>query len=204
MKKFFSVLAMLTFMAVGPASAQGLSFGVQAGLTSSSLKFNEDVFSTDNRLGWFAGPTIKIGLPLFFGVDAAALYDQREVKINDEKVKIKQISIPVNLRADFSLVSTVGVYAALGPQFSFNVGDTEFKWTNTSSYESTFQLKKSAFSMNFGAGVLLFKKLEVGAAYNMELGNTNDISLRMVTDGSTYKKDDSKLRAWRIHASYYF
>ena len=197
MKKFFSVLAMLTFMAVGPASAQGLSFGVQAGLTSSSLKFNEDVFSTDNRLGWFAGPTIKIGLPLFFGVDAAALYDQREVKINDEKVKIKQISIPVNLRADFSLVSTVGVYAALGPQFSFNVGDTEFKWTNTSSYESTFQLKKSAFSMNFGAGVLLFKKLEVGAAYNMELGNTSDISK------NTYK-DDSKLLAWRIHASYYF
>ena len=203
MKKFFSVLAMLTFMAVMPASAQGLSFGVQGGITSSSLKFDKDLFSSGNRVGWFVGPTIKIGLPLFFGVDAAALYDQREVKINDENVKIKQVSIPVNLRADFSLISTVGVYAALGPQFSFNVGDTEFKWTDKNSYENTFQLKKSAFSMNFGAGVMLFKKLEVGAAYNMELGNTSDMSWGMVTNKDTYK-DDSKLRAWRIHATYYF
>lgn len=204
MKKFFSVLVMLTIMSAVPAGAQGLSFGVKGGITSSSLKFDKDVFSSDNRVGWFVGPTIKIGLPLFFGIDAAALYDQREVKINDENVKIKQVSIPINLRADFDLVSTVGVYAALGPQVSFNVGDTGFKWKERETYENTFQLKKSAFSMNFGAGVLLFKHLEVGAAYNMELGNTSDITWSMVTDKNTYKDDDSKLRAWRIHATYYF
>lgn len=204
MKKFFSALAIMACMAVAPASAQGLSFGVQGGVTNSSLKLNKDILSTDNRYGWFIGPTLKVGLPLFFGADISALYDQREVKVNDENVKIKQISIPVNVRADFSLISTVGVYAALGPQFSFNVGDTEFTWTDKSSYENTFQLKKSAFSMNFGAGVLLFKKLEVGAAYNMELGSTSDISWGMITDKNTYKDDDSKLRAWRIHATYYF
>lgn len=203
MKKFFILLAMLPFMAAMPAGAQGLSFGVQAGMTGSELKFDKDVFSTDNRLGWFIGPTIKVGLPLFFAVDAAALYDQREVKISDETMKIKQVSIPVNLRADFNLISTVGVYAALGPQISFNVGDTEFKWTDKDSYENTFQLKKSAFSMNFGAGVLLFKKLEVGAAYNVEMGNTSDITWGTVTDKDTYK-NDSKLRAWRLHATYYF
>ena len=203
MKKFFSALAMLAFMAVMPASAQGVKFGVQGGMTRSSLSFDENLFSTKGRYGWFVGPTIKVGLPLFFGVDAAALYDQRQVKINDENVKIQQISIPVNLRADFNLVSTLGVYAALGPQFSFNVGDSEFKWTDKSSYDSTFQLKKSAFSMNFGAGVMLLKQLEVGAAYNVEFGNTSDISWGMVTDKSTYK-DDSKLKTWRIHATFYF
>ena len=203
MKKFMSALVMLAFIAVTPASAQSVLFGVQGGVTRSSLSFDKDIISTKGRYGWFVGPTIKVGLPLFFGIDAAALYDQRQVKINDENVKIQQISIPVNLRADFNLVSTFGIYAALGPQFSFNVGDSEFKLNDTSTYSSTFQLKKSAFSMNFGAGIMLLKQLEVGAAYNVELGNTSDISWGMVTDKSTYK-DDSKLKSWRIHATIYF
>jgi len=203
MKRFFGALAMLAVMAAVPAGAQGLKFGVQGGISRSSLKFDREVFSTGERIGWFAGPTVKIGLPLFLGIDAAALYEQRQVKINDKNVKIKQVNIPVNLRADLNLVSTVGVYAALGPQLSFNVGDSEFKWTERNSYENTFKLKKSTFSMNFGAGLLFRKRLEVGAAYNMELGNTSDISWSMVTDKNTYK-DDSKLRAWKIHATYYF
>lgn len=206
MKKIVSTvatLALMALMAAMPANAQKLSFGVKGGITRSTLKFDENILTKD-RTGWFVGPTLKVKLPLVFGVDAAALYDQREVSINDEKMKIQQVSIPINLRADFSLTNIVGIYAALGPQVAFNVGDSEFKWTDSKSYENTFQLKKSMFSLNFGAGVMLFKQLEVGAAYNVEMGNTSDISWGMITDKSTYKDDDSRLKTWRVHATIYF
>lgn len=203
MRKIISALAVMALMAAMPASAQKVAFGVKGGINRSSMKFDKDILTKD-RTGWFVGPTLKVKLPLVFGADISALYDQREVSLNDEKMKIKQISVPVNLRADFNLVNCLGIYAALGPQVSFNVGDSEFKWTDSKSYENTFQMKKSVFSMNFGAGVMLFDQIEVGAAYNVELGNTSDINWGMVTDKSTYKDDDSKLKTWRVYATIYF
>ena len=202
MKKIIATLAILLGLTVMPASAQGLKFGVMGGFTRSSLSFDSEVLSTKGRYGWFFGPSVKINLPLFFAVDAAALYDQREVEINGDGVKVKQISIPINARMDYSLLGSVGVYAAIGPQFSFNVGSKDFSWTDKESYNSTFQLKKSAISMNFGFGAVIASKLEIGAAYNVELGNTSDISWSTVTDKSTY--DNSKMNMWRVHATYYF
>lgn len=202
MRKIIGALAISLTMATMPADAQGLSFGVMGGVTRSTLSFDKNLLSTNGRYGWFFGPAVKIKLPLFLALDAAALYDQREIKVNGDGVKVKQICIPVNARADYSLLSLLGVYAAIGPQFAFNVGSRQFNWTDSEAYESTFQLKKSAFSMNFGFGATVANKLEVGAAYNVELGNTSDIGVSTLTDKATYV--DSKMHTWRIHATYYF
>ena len=201
MKKFLVSLAVMACIAVLPASAQGISFGVKGGVTRANMTFDRDEFFSKGQYGWFIGPSVKIGLPLLIGADGAVLYDQREVKLNDQYVKMQQIVIPVNARMDFDFIAGTGLYLALGPQVGFNVGSSEFKWNDSKSYNNTFQLKKSSFSLNFGAGVILLKQLEVGFAYNLGLGKTADVTFDQATKEI---KDDTAPKSWQISAAYYF
>lgn len=207
MKKLFTliVLVAVTYFAV-PANAQ-LKFGIKGGLNITDMSLSNDVFETSNRTGFFIGPTIKFTLPIVgLGIDASALYDQREGEVNVEaddntlvstRLKQKSINIPINLRYDIGLGSLAAVYLAAGPQFGFNVGDK-----NQSLYKDVaeWRLNTSNFSVNVGAGVMLLGHLQVGANYNIVCGKTGEIT---VLDGA-----ESVLRGrsntWQISAAYYF
>ena len=188
------------------ANAQ-LKFGIKGGLNITDMSLSNDVFETSNRTGFFIGPTIKFTLPIVgLGIDASALYDQREGEVNVEaddntlvstRLKQKSINIPINLRYDIGLGSLAAVYLAAGPQFGFNVGDK-----NQSLYKDVaeWRLNTSNFSVNVGAGVMLLGHLQVGANYNIVCGKTGEIT---VLDGA-----ESVLRGrsntWQISAAYYF
>lgn len=77
MKKLLSTLMVIACLALAiPAQAQ-IKFGVKAGLNVSKLHLSEETFSSDNRAGFFVGPTAEFTLPLLgLGVDASALYNQ--------------------------------------------------------------------------------------------------------------------------------
>ena len=204
MKKFFVLMVVMAVTAVMPASAQGVKFGVKGGLNNTEMKFDESVFDAENRFGWFAGPVIRIDLPITgLGVDIAGLYDQRETKVNDEKIQQKSILVPINARLNLGLGDAAGIYVAAGPQFGFNIGDDEFKWKDKDNYERTFQLKKSSFSVNLGAGVYLSDHFEVGFTYNIAMGKTADASFKDAVKTAT-TNDETKAKAWTISACYYF
>lgn len=207
MKKLFTLIVLVaaTYFAV-PANAQ-LKFGIKGGLNITDMSLSKDVFETSNRTGFFIGPTIKFTLPIVgLGIDASALYDQREGELNvagddntivSTKLKQKSINIPINLRYDIGLGSLAAVYIAAGPQFGFNVGDK-----NQSLYEDVvnWRLNSSNFSVNVGAGVMLLSHLQIGANYNIVCGKTGEIT---ILDGAK-----SVLRGrsntWQISAAYYF
>ena len=207
MKKLFTLIVLVaaTYFAV-PANAQ-LKFGIKGGLNITDMSLSNDVFETSNRTGFFIGPTIKFTLPIVgLGIDASALYDQREGEVNVEaddntlvstRLKQKSINIPINLRYDIGLGSLAAVYLAAGPQFGFNVGDK-----NQSLYKDVaeWRLNTSNFSVNVGAGVMLLGHPQVGANYNIVCGKTGEIT---VLDGA-----ESVLRGrsntWQISAAYYF
>lgn len=188
------------------AQAQGIKFGVKGGLDVQDMKFNENVFNTENKLGWFVGPTLQVSLPVSgLGVDIAGLYDQKTTEVNGVSIKQKYILVPVNARLKFGLGSSAGIYVAAGPQFAFNVGDKDFKLNKEGQElaQSTFQLKKSAFSINLGAGAYLSEHLEIGFCYNIALGSTADASWKTATDAALHS-DDTKPKSWQISAAYYF
>lgn len=207
MKKLFTLIVLVaaTYFAV-PANAQ-LKFGIKGGLNITDMSLSKDVFETSNRTGFFIGPTIKFTLPIVgLGIDASALYDQREGEVNvtsddntivSTRLKQKSINIPINLRYDIGLGSLAAVYIAAGPQFGFNVGDK-----NQSLYNNIaeWRLSSSNFSVNVGAGVMLLSHLQIGANYNIVCGKTGEIT---VLDGAK-----SVLRGrsntWQISAAYYF
>jgi hypothetical protein len=201
MKKILFVVALLA--STMTVQALGLKFGIKGGLNLTKMTmsgtFDGSNFSSDNQAGFYLGPTLKLSLPLGFGVDVAALYDQRSAKIEsngqtgtgDEKIKQKSIQIPINARYNIGLGSEAGIYLAVGPQFGFPVGDKVY---NTKLGDYT--LKSSNLSFNFGAGVYLLDHLEVGFSYNLAAGKSGEFT--------GYSDIDTHNNAWQIGAAIYF
>lgn len=184
------------------AQAQGFHFGVKGGLNISKMSVSKDVVDADNQTGFYVGPTVKVSLPMGFGIDIAALYDQRSAKVEtegltgiqgagDETIKQKSIQIPVNVRYNIGLGGSAGIYLAVGPQFGFPVGDKVY---NTKVGE--YRLKDANLSFNFGAGVYLLKHLEIGFAYNLAAGKSGEFE--KLNDIDTHNN------AWQIGAAVYF
>ena len=202
MKRFFYLVVLFSAMAMA-VQAQNVKFGVKGGLDIQDMKFDNSVFNTDNKLGWFVGPTLQVSLPIGgLGVDIAGLYNQKKYEVNGESIKQQSILVPVNARLNLGIGSTAGVYVAAGPQFSFNIGDDKFEWKKD-NVENTCRLKKSAFSVNLGAGIYFSDHLEIGFAYNIALGSTADATWGKATDPAALN-DDTKPKSWQISAAYYF
>ena len=138
-----------------PAKA-GLNFGIKGGYNVTNFSFSSDVLDTSNKSGFFIGPSLKIGLPVLpIGFEVAALYDQRDAKMDGTTISQKSINIPINVRYELGLGDMAGIYVAAGPQFGFNIGDKKFSFSNANDYK----MKDSNLSLNLGAGILLVVKL---------------------------------------------
>ena len=194
MKKIFAVMLMAVAFAM-PSNAQ-IKFGIQAGLNMSNVSVSDDAGTIKSRTGFFVGPTVKFTLPIVgLGIDASALYDQREAKGQGQTIKAQQIAIPINLRYGVGLGTMASIFAYAGPQFGFNVGSKEKNLATGVDWK----LASSNFSINMGIGVMALNHLQVTAGYNMVCGKTGEIS---VNNG--VKTIRGRDHAWQIAATYYF
>lgn len=210
---FSLALVALGLMVASPSQAQ-IKFGLKGGLNITDMSMDSKVLDASNRTGFFIGPSVKFTLPIVgLGIDAAALYDQREAKLKADannsaieeytssKVKQQSINIPINLRYTFGLGDVAGIYLAAGPQFGFNVGDKNINMKDVANY----RLKSSNFSVNLGAGVTLIKHLEIGFNYNIACGKTGEVTGKNVASDLVKEIGGSgKSNAWQISAAYYF
>lgn len=204
MKKIFTTLMVVAALFVATTTQAQIKLGVKGGLNVTNMSISSDVIDKSNQTGFFIGPTVKFTLPLVgLGIDAGAFYDQRDAKLNDEKISQKSINIPVNLRYNIGLGSIAGIYLAAGPQFGFNIGDKNFAW-DADGVSNTFQMKKSNFSINLGAGVSLLKHLELGFNYNIALGKTGEASVFNAATQAALGSDDGRTNSWQVSAAYYF
>jgi len=106
MKKIFAMSLVVLSLCFATSVQAQVKFGLKGGLNITNMSFNKDVFNTSNHTGFYIGPTAKFSLPIGFGVDAAALYDQRQAKLDDaQTIKQQSINIPINLRYNIGLGS---------------------------------------------------------------------------------------------------
>lgn len=214
MRKFFTAAIVAVSMLFAASSAQAqVKFGLKGGLNVTNMSLNSEVFDADNQTGFFIGPTVKFTLPIVgLGIDASALYDQRDAKVKVEegdgasvesKIKNQSINIPINLRYGVGLGSTASIYLFAGPQFGFNVGDK-----NQSLYKDVAQwrLKSSTFSVNVGLGAMLLSHLQISANYNIACGKTGETTMSDVAGETVQQmfKKRGRANAWQIGLAYYF
>ncbi len=212
MKKYVSLIMLAVALMFAQQADAQLQFGVKGGLNVSSISFNQDLFDSSNRSGWFLGPTMKLSTPIMgLGFDASALYEQKSSQVENTKVQSgettinqKSVIIPVNVRWGFGLGSMASMFVFAGPQFGFNVGKDEFSWTSREDYQNTFQLKKSNLSVNVGAGVSLLKHLQVTANYSIATGKTGEAKVSKVIDDTYDTIITGKTNAWQVSVAYFF
>lgn len=211
MKRIIKSAAIAIVMMLSAASAQAqIKFGLKGGLNVTDMSLSKEVFNADNQAGFFIGPTVKFSLPLIgLGIDAAALYDQRQAKVKGEvgyeqitieerSLDSKYINIPINLRYGIGLGSVASLNFFAGPQFGFNVGKKHQELVD----DATWNLKSSAFSVNVGAGVTIASHFELSANYNIACGRTGDVTFEDAVN-KVFKKH-GRANAWQIGLAYYF
>lgn len=213
MKKIFTtaVLAAAMLFSANSAEAQ-IKFGIKGGLNVTSMSLDSKVLDAENRAGFFIGPTVKFTLPVVgLGIDASALYDQREAKAKAEvegaevesNFKTQAVNIPINVRYGFGLGSTASLYLFAGPQFGFNVGDK-----NQSIFKDMgeWRLKSSTFSVNVGVGAMLLSHLQLSANYNIACGKTGDMTVSKALGDTAQEllSKNGRTNAWQIGLAYYF
>ena len=213
MRKIFTAAIVAATMLFSTSSAQAqVKFGLKGGLNVTNMSLNSEVFDADNQTGFFIGPTVKFTLPIVgLGIDASALYDQRDAKITVEdngasvesKIKNQSINIPINLRYGVGLGSTASVYLFAGPQFGFNVGD---KNQSLFKEKGEWRLKSSTFSVNVGLGAMLLSHLQISANYNIACGKTGEttVSSALGELAQSAAKKRGRANAWQIGLAYYF
>lgn len=212
MKKVLSFIVLaVSVLFANPAQAQ-IKLGVKGGLNVSNLKLDDDMWTADNKAGFFIGPMVKVTVPVTgLSFDVAALYDQKEAKVkvaddvvggtyNSTTVTQKIIDIPVNVRYGFGLSSLANIFLFAGPQWGINVGNKNFKWDESSSYS----LKKANFSVNVGAGVTLLSHLQASVNYNIECNKSGSMDMGVSDASGNPVVVKGRNNTWQISLGYWF
>ena len=200
------------------AQAIDCDWGLKGGMdfTGSSYKgLISDIQVNDNQ-GFFIGPMAELSLPLGFSVDASVLYLQRKTRFGYEPDNTtidylrRSIDIPIHAKFTFSPFKLFGIFAGVGPSFTFdvkndNLGEKLYTLVGQESRtpdEELFDQKKQV-SLNFMVGVVLFKHLRASVNYRTPLGNVTKTSK---TGWETILADDfsSKDKMWQLVVSLTF
>lgn len=173
-----------------PAQAQ-FSWGIKGGVNLGNndltvLADKKSAMNLDNYSGFFIGPKAELRIPILgLGVEAAAMYAQKGMTIGDnETFKQNSFQIPLNVKYAFGLGNIANVFIAAGPEFGFNVGETE-KLVNDLEFDEVTALpsggeirgyvaQKSTLSINVGVGATLLNHFQVALNYNMPWGKTGE------------------------------
>lgn len=199
-----SVIALSLFLLIGISSASAqIKFGLKAGFDVSENKINKDILNAHNRLGFQVGPTLQVGIPLIgLGVESGILYGFKKYDVKEDEIgdlsNYSYLMVPLQLKKSFSLLGTVGVYAKGGPYAELKLGGGDFSFNN----ESLNKVKSKSFGagLNFGIGVNLFSKLEVGMDYRFKLtDNYKDYDPGL---GDLFKTKKDK--TWNVNLTYLF
>ncbi len=227
MKKPLAFAAMLLLAgAATTAQAQSFNYGITAGWHQTKLKFKgsgKDLYSSDNKAGWFVGPKITFSSGLGIGLDAAIEYSERSLNISQDywsidyagggtttqvyheasqTKKYRTFEIPINLRYSIGLGKLASVYVATGPQFGFALQN--MKWNKIGS-GNNFSRSNMNTTWNVGAGLRLFKHLEAGIGYNFALGKAGKAILPSNATGESQDVElEYKTNSFQLQVTYLF
>lgn len=173
MKKAIIAIAAL-FVALS-ANAQ---IGVVAGLTSSSTNVEAAVADIKNVNQYHVGITYKIGIGNMLAIQPALIYNMKGTQLGDiaglddvdVNYKTGYLELPVQVQLGFGIGSIARVYGFAEPFVGYAItnqvqglGDTVKNWDNVKN--------RLEYGVGLGAGVELFRHLQVSVKYFWNLGD---------------------------------
>jgi len=209
-----AILAALALLAVAsPTYAQGIVFGVKAGVNFANVSFDdveqdeeEFVDQLGNKTGFIVGGFVEVPLGPQFAFAPEVLYTQKGSKAEFDGPQfnefdgatftqsLQQVQIPVLFKANFS-GGPVKPFVVAGPAFGFNTSvesKTEGTPEDDGEVDQSESTKGIEYSLVFGGGVK-FGQASVEVRYDLGLNNLNDFP-----EGSEESDGGVKTRTWSI------
>lgn len=151
-------------------------FGLKGGLNVSTIRSaddDDDNDGIDSKIGVHIGALAHIHLSSQFAVQPEILYSQEGAEVEDSRLKLDYINIPVMLQYMFNN----GFRIEAGPQLGLLVS-SKYKDDDV-EVDADDDFKTTNISLGFGVNYLSYSGLGVGARYNLglsdisEAGNSN-------------------------------
>ncbi|MCD7938427.1 MAG: PorT family protein [Tannerellaceae bacterium] len=201
MKKFRLVELIGIIMILScPVKAQ-FKYGFTAGMDITNVHFNKDYFAPSAIVGYNVGVTSEYIFPVLgIGFDISVLFADKGFEQKSTTYRKNYIDIPVNFKWKFNLPLVQKGYLSAGPYYSKIIGK-EKTWSVKPSQASTNNASISPLEdhagIHIGAGVDIFKWLQVGINYSHEFSDGYKVTY-------TGKTSYGQSRGWGIKASYLF
>ena len=201
------IIAVLALLCGATASAQTETrWGVTAGANYNEIHLKQsDIMPVDKAFGPMVGLTGEMNIQgIGFGVDLSLLYSMRSGKlhygdykvwsslgIGNETVRMHSIDVPLNLKFRWHKLNgfedKLMPFVAVGPTFSFLV---------SSNLKDVNHYTPVSVIMHFGAGIELYRHLQLQGGFNFSIGQTLRTQL--------LDENIAKNRYWTLTATYFF
>lgn len=201
MKKIIGLfLAVMCFALVSPVQAQ-MKFGIKGGLNFSTFSFDkmpyfDYTYNSSTRSGFFFGPMGEYTISnTGLGIDAALLYSQKDLMVEQKIGQFRGLEVPINLKYTIGSRSKAGVFIAVGPDFYFDFSD------DNALYGFSYDMEEIQIGINVGAGMKLMKHYQIGLNYTIPLTTGSGA---VPSDGVTMSSSKYKIKNLQLSVAYIF
>ena len=203
-------MTLILFVVAATTATAQFNIGIKAGVNlpeTPTLNVGDFKAQLRGNTGWFVGPTAKFIIPVAgIGFEANVLYSQANIDVDGQDVLTQSIDLPLFLRYELTIPAVnkfVEPFIAIGPQFSWSIGDKSITLNNIADIASSeYKVKDSNLSLNFGLGLILLDHLQIHGNYNLALGKSADITGSVL--GFTKQMAEIKTNTWQVSLAYIF
>lgn len=182
MKK--AIIAIAALFIAFSAHAQ---FGIMGGLTSSSGNLESAIADAKTISQYHVGVTYKIGIGNMLAIQPALIYNVKGTQLGssiiegveafDADFKTGFLEIPVQVQVGFGIGSLARVYGFAEPFIGYAITNKVDGWPSEIGDQWKFVKNRLEYGIGLGAGVELFRHLQVSVKYFWNLGDLYNAEL---------------------------
>lgn len=173
------------------------TFGVKAGVNSSTLSTDDDALDVSSRWGAAAGLFAGRNISENVGIQLEGLFSQRGAKDStsgsDTTLRLTYLDVPLTARFGSTTSNNVHFHAFTGPQLGIKLSAKAKDDFLGTEIDLDDEVKSWDFGWTVGAGVEM-NKISLDARYTMGLTNIDDSD----TDASIKNRTFTVLLGYRF------
>ena len=202
-------LFILTTLMLTPTLFGQIRFGVKADVGLNNPSFDSEALQVENMTSYSIGPSLEAMFPfavIDFGIEASLLYNDNRMTVSNltdgesattNDVSNRYLYLPLNAKIKFGLgMLPLRMYAVAGPYAGYLISG---EGIDLEDMQQDLKAKEFQAGANIGLGVELFKMLQVGVNYGVQLTDNYAVERPNWQDPLNGKSE-----TWSINATLYF
>ncbi|QRX62854.1 PorT family protein [Dysgonomonadaceae bacterium zrk40] len=202
-------LFILTTLMLTPTLFGQIRFGVKADVGLNNPSFDSEALQVENMTSYSIGPSLEAMFPfavIDFGIEASLLYNDNRMTVSNltdgesattNDVSNRYLYLPLNAKIKFGLgMLPLRMYAVAGPYAGYLISGDGI---DLEDMQQDLKAKEFQAGANIGLGLELFKMLQVGVNYGVQLTDNYAVERPNWQDPL-----NGKTETWSINATLYF